>query len=172
MKRMFLFPVVLGLAACGGERADAERAAELSTGGDAQRAHALLCVLNTQLRPENEVLPATDPVLDSIAKGHAQIKVFTHGAAALVEFDVFILNKGGEEFSAGHIHEAQPGVAGDVVVPLVVGQSLDDVHIRLSGTVTGVALGLAEDVCSEPGEFYVNFHTALDPGGAVRGQLD
>lgn len=173
MKRMFLVPVVLGLPACGGEQADAERAADLSTDGSAeQRAHRLLCVLNTQLRPENEVLPATDPVLNSIASGHVQVKIFTHDTEALVEFEAFILNKGGEEFTAGHIHEAPPGVAGAIVVPLVTGQSLEDEHIRLSGTVEGVSQSLAEDICGDPGAFYVNFHTALDPGGAIRGQLD
>ena len=131
-----------------------------------------MCVVNTQLRPENEVRPpgTTDPVT-STAKGHAQIKVRNDGT---IEYKVFILNKAGEEFRAGHIHEAPAAANGPVRVGLFQGSTTDK-QIRLRGelpasqtTSTNFA---PADICTDPEGHYVNFHTFDDPQGAVRGQL-
>jgi CHRD domain len=131
-----------------------------------------MCVQNTQLRPENEVRPAvtTDPV-ESTAKGHAQIKVRNDGT---IEYKIFILNKAGETFMAGHIHEAPVGENGPVRVTLF-GGSTSERHIRLRGELpasqTTSANFAPSDVCTNPSGHYVNFHTSADPQGAIRGQL-
>ena len=122
----------------------------------------VVCVRNTRLRAANEVPPST-----STAKGHAQIKVRRDGS---IQYKIFVLNRGGETFAAGHIHEAPAGIAGPVRVGLFAGPATDARHIRLSGTVTATA-DLAADICADPDDYYVNLHTTVNTGGAIRGQL-
>jgi hypothetical protein len=66
---------------------------------------------------------------------------------------------------AAHIHIAQPGSPGPVVVPLMA-------------PVNGSSMGVAEvdpelikAIRQNPGNYYVNVHNATYPAGAVRGQL-
>jgi hypothetical protein len=69
-----------------------------------------------------------------------------------------------ENPTAAHIHEASPGVAGPIVIPFdspvspIVAEDLDfDVDL--------IAALLA-------GDLYVNVHTAANPAGHIRGQID
>lgn len=68
---------------------------------------------------------------------------------------------------AAHIHAAPRNVAGDVVVPLVVGEGTD---FTVSTCVTADAALLA-DIDENPRAYYVNVHTPTFPGGEIRGQL-
>jgi hypothetical protein len=120
------------------------------------------CVLNTQLRPENEV-----PTSTSTATGHAQIKVRNDGS---VEWKVFILNPDGETFRAGHIHRAPAGTPGGVVIPLFSSTGVSDRQIHDRGE-TPPGHALAAELCDNASAFYVNYHTANNPAGALRGQL-
>ena len=66
---------------------------------------------------------------------------------------------------AAHIHSAPAEINGPVVVPLaapVSGSSSDCVTVEAS---------LAKAIAKAPQVFYVNVHTVLFPGGAIRGQL-
>ncbi len=67
--------------------------------------------------------------------------------------------------TAAHIHNAPAGVNGPVVVPLTP---------PTSGSVTDCTTAdpaLARDIVVHPENYYVNVHTTVFPGGAVRGQL-
>lgn len=120
-----------------------------------------MCVLNTQLRAENEV-----PTSTSTAFGNAQIKVRNDGT---IEYRAHIVNPDSETFVAGHIHVAPAGVAGPVVQPLFAGAPTSARQIKDSGEVLNLALGTA--ICADPSAYYVNYHTTINPAGAARGQL-
>ena len=70
---------------------------------------------------------------------------------------------------AAHIHDADAGVAGPVVVPLFHAGTMlagdDMTHVCMPG------LGLTDDINADPASFYVNIHSTTWPGGALRAQL-
>lgn len=70
--------------------------------------------------------------------------------------------------TAAHIHQAGPTLNGPVVVPLpapIVGSP------GVSSACVGTSLAFNTSLRNNPGQFYVNVHTAAFPGGAIRGQL-
>ncbi len=141
-----------------------------ATAGPNGSDNAVMCVKNTQLRPGNEIRTGPADPVESTAKGHAQIKVRNDGT---IEYKVFILNKGGESFFAGHIHEG-PAIANGPVRVTLFERSTDAKQIRVRDEVpAGTTFTSFEpaDVCNDPAGHYVNFHTTDDPMGAVRGQL-
>lgn len=164
--------VLIGLVVATGSLSLAPTAVAGPGGSD----NGTACVLNTQLRPENEVRTGPVDPVDSTAKGHAQIKVRNDGT---IEFDVVILNKAGEHFHIGHIHRGEPFVNGPIVVDLLGGpaggEETEAEHIRLRGEGVprqpAAGPNIAADICNNPAAYYVNFHTHADPQGAVRGQL-
>jgi CHRD domain len=67
---------------------------------------------------------------------------------------------------AAHIHSGAAGSSGPVVIPLATPGS--------DGTSSGCATttrALVAQILANPGNFYVNVHTAEFPAGAIRGQL-
>jgi hypothetical protein len=70
--------------------------------------------------------------------------------------------------NAAHIHRGPPGVNGPVVIPLSINPG------TTSGTVSDTATAdpaLLDEICLNPGGFYINLHTDTFPGGEIRGQL-
>jgi hypothetical protein len=165
---MLLVAATAGLAACGGSSVDSTDTKSLASGVGSD--DGTMCVLNTQLSPGNEVrTPANtnDPTVESVASGHAQIKVRNDGT---LEVKVAIRNPAGETFTAGHIHAGSPEVIGPVVVPLFSG-SFTDEHFVQHAVVPVPATFDVTELCANPDAFYVNYHTTQDPVGAIRGQL-
>src|SRR5450759_269636 len=74
---------------------------------------------------------------------------------------------------AAHIHTGAAGVAGGVILPLVVRASpmvgtLTAANFTPSGAITTFAQAVA---AIGAGNTYFNIHTAANPGGEVRGQI-
>jgi CHRD domain len=69
---------------------------------------------------------------------------------------------------AAHIHTGGPEVRGAVVVPLKQPAKGDP---GASAACVKVSRSRADALNANPGNFYVNVHTAGLPNGAVRGQL-
>ena len=150
--------IVCVVVACAGVAATASLAPAKSGKG-------VMCVLHAKLAAKNETTGST-----SAAKGHTQIKVRTDGT---IQFKTHILNKNGETFVAGHIHQAPVGVAGPIVVPLFVSPAppTSARHIKQSGVATPNAGTTGAALCANPSAYYVNYHTTAFPGGAIRGQV-
>ena len=170
MKKLLPVLIALAVAVAGTTTAIAAKPPKPGTAKGAAKAlkqhngsgKGVVCVRNARLRAANEV-----PASTSTAKGHAQIKVRRDGS---IQYKIFVLNRDRETFAAGHIHEAPAGSAGPVRAGLFAGPATDARHIRLSGTVTTMAV-LAADICADPDDYYVNLHTSTNPAGAIRGQL-
>jgi hypothetical protein len=134
-----------------------------ASGAPAKNGHGVMCVLQAKLSAASETTGST-----STAKGHTLIKVRASGT---IEFKTHILNKNGETFVAGHIHQAPVGVAGAIVVPLFASPGTTARHIKQSGVATPNAGTTGAALCANPSAYYVNYHTTAFGGGAIRGQL-
>ena len=106
---------------------------------------------------QHEVPPVTTSAL---AVGTVQ---YTLGEAA-VRVQVTATGLSGP-IAAAHIHQGAEGVNGPVVAPLTVNGTLITGNIAL----TSLPAGFLQKVDS--GQFYINIHTAANPGGEIRGQL-
>jgi hypothetical protein len=97
---------------------------------------------------------------DQNGSGKAVITVDT--VTGEVCFELVVRNI--EPAIAAHIHEAQKGVAGPIVVPLTP---------PTGGSSSGCVVDLtqAQAIAHDPPGYYVNVHTADFEAGAVRGQL-
>lgn len=140
-----------------------------------QRELAPPLVFNTQMRSELEV-----PTCVSASKGRAQIKIMDDGT---IESAATLNNMGGEHVRFGHIHHLNPGQGtGPIIwwltspVGANLGLTARHIDVRQAGLFVpnphfaSAADALAE-LLSDPGSFYVNFHSDACPGGFARGFL-
>ena len=70
-----------------------------------------------------------------------------------------------ENATAAHIHRGVAGMPGPVVVGLSAPSG------GMSSGVANADKDLIKEIRQNPGNFYVNVHNAVYPGGALRGQL-
>lgn len=81
----------------------------------------------------------------------------------------------GTIISAAHIHTGATGANGGVLVPMV--PSAGEVTMPngsgsfVKGGFPVTPVDVANQIIANPAGFYFNVHTALNPGGAARGQL-
>lgn len=125
-------------------------------------------VFNVQLRAENE----PGPVSTSESKGPAQVMVLADGT---IEFSFTINNKSAETYTRAHIHKAPAGVNGpihwDFLEAGVPVASVSGQPSQLRGVARARADAVLSDLLANPAGYYVNVHSTVFPGGAVRGQL-
>lgn len=82
-----------------------------------------------------------------------------------------------ERATAAHIHEAGAGENGDVVVNLAApgdgnaADCLTEGEVLPSGAQAFPGDVTAQEILTNPEEYYVNVHNGEYPGGALRGQL-
>lgn len=144
-------------------------------------------VMTANLSAANEVPPVSNA--ESGARGTVRITfditrdssgTVTGGTAHfLVNLSNFPANS---RAVAAHIHEGAAGVAGGVrigVTPLNAanpvllpdGSASNVIFNSVSINTDATTLNALNAMIANPGNFYFNVHTPLNPGGAVRGQL-
>jgi hypothetical protein len=96
-------------------------------------------------------------------------------AATVDVFSSYTTFPNGTVITAAHIHTGAAGVNGGVLVPMV--PAAGEVTMP-NGSGSFVKSGfpvtpvdVANQIIANPAGFYFNVHTALNPGGAARGQL-
>ena len=126
-------------------------------------------VFNVQLRSENEPNGAST----SESKGNAQVKIYEDGT---IEFTFTVNNKSGETYTRAHIHKAAAGVNGPIHWDFLEAgnpvASISDQPSQLRGIARPRAAAVLADLLANPSGYYVNVHSTVFPGGAVRGQLE
>ena len=131
------------------------------------------------LLPANEVPPVTNA--DASGSGTATItlsvtrdsanNITTASATFVVSMTGF---PAGTSLTGAHIHQAGPGANAGVIVSTTLASG-EVVLTNGSGSFTRSAINVPADVANNliagANGFYFNIHTALNPGGAARGQL-
>jgi hypothetical protein len=168
MKRLGVFALALSLAGVTG--CDDEPAAPSN----------LPVVLTAQLSPANETPPIANA--ENTGSGGVQITLNpTYDAAGAVtggtaDFHFQLAGfPGSMSIILAHIHVGAAGVPGPIVVNtgIVPGSPVVGSDGLWQFTVTGVAVGGAtmQAILANPPAYYFNVHSAVNPGGVVRGQL-
>ena len=119
-----------------------------------------------KLSAENEV-PGCPAGVESGAQGVAVVQV--DAETGEIKYRVVATNLPGTIAGSpgAHIHVGRAGDAGPVVLPLhLTGR---ENGLVAAGTATNPALAAA--ILADPANYYVNVHTTVCPGGAIRGQL-
>ncbi|MDQ6665819.1 MAG: CHRD domain-containing protein, partial [Acidobacteriota bacterium] len=137
-------------------------------------------VYQVNMLPSNE----TPPITGLAASAPARIVVNTlrgddgSAIAAAVTFDVNYRFPGAATFTGLHIHDGAAGVAGPIHVPTDLSGANSVMSATGFGNISRLALvsdtaGLAtvNSILSTPQNQYVNLHTTVNPGGAVRAQI-
>jgi CHRD domain-containing protein len=172
--RYIFVPAMLLVAACTdvpptstGRNAAALTQAEGSPASSAS-ADVAPIVFNTVLRAENE--PNNASTSDS--KGRSQVVVLPDGT---IEFTLVINNKSSETYTRAHIHKGPTGVNGpihwDFLEAGVPVATIGDQPATLRGIARPRAAAVLDDLLANPDQYYVNVHSTVFPGGAMRGQL-
>jgi len=138
-------------------------------------------VFTAQLSAANEVPPITNA--EANARGDVRItfNLTRDGSNNITGANVtFVVNlnsfPAGAAWTLAHIHRGATGVAGGVEVN--TGLSPANAIPLANGSVSNqtfnpqaISADLANEIINNPAGFYFNVHSALNPGGAVRGQL-
>jgi CHRD domain-containing protein len=142
-------------------------------------------VFTADLKPANEVPPIANAEATCSGKGTFTLNTTKDAAgvitAATAQFETDITGcPAGTEINIGHIHKAAVGVNGGVVINsgLAKGElTLTGGAGKINKTATVVdaagltAAAIATDIIANPAGYYMNWHSTLNGGGILRGQL-
>lgn len=130
----------------------------------------IVCLTSSLSYAANHVF---DVFLDGLQETPPNASPGTGGGPGVVNYDDATLNLSWNfsfqdllaPASAAHFHKAPPGVAGPVVVPITV-------PAATSGVSNGnAAITAAQGADLLAGQWYLNIHTSVFPGGEIRGQV-
>lgn len=136
-------------------------------------------VFRAVLSPENEVPPIAGLAASGTGTMYVHIARGADGAivGGSVDFITRYQFPGEVTFTGMHIHSGAAGINGPIVIDSRMPRTEDTAGrgtLRYAGVVPrGEARGLAalEGILNNPAGYYLNVHTSVNPGGAIRGQL-
>jgi hypothetical protein len=131
-------------------------------------------VFKLDLKPSQEV-PAIK-ALRARATGSVTFDLERSAAGAITSGEViFYFNysfPGSVTITGLHIHQAAKGVNGPIVVSSGVSSFTDaDGQGNVTTVVTGTSPAVLQAILDNPRGYYVNLHTSVNPGGAMREQM-
>lgn len=135
---------------------------------------AAVTVYDLKLTPRQEVPPVTN--LQARARGLLTLDVTRDSAGNITSGEVvFYVNydfPGSFTFAGLHVHQGQRGTNGPIVVDSGIGGFTDsDGDGNVTSVVVGVSPAVLQAILDNPRNYYVNFHTSVNPSGALRDQL-
>ena len=132
-----------------------------------------------QLSPANEVPPVTNAEAGGSGTATIDLDVNRNGSGTITDatakFEVTLTGfPGPTPLTMAHIHSGMSGTTGSIIVD--TGLMAGEVGLANgSGGFTkgsiNVSSTVAQDIINNPGSFYFNVHSVLNPGGMARGQL-
>ena len=170
---------VLVLSACGSAAVAPTASPTVAATPTPAPTPQLKFVFTADLKPSNEVPPITTPEASCSGKGTFTLTTTKDAsgtitaANALFETDITGCPTS-TVINIGHIHKAAAGTNGSVVVNsgLAPGElTLTAGAGKINKTQPTVEAALAADVIANPANYYMNWHSTLNPGGVIRGQL-
>jgi len=171
MKRLTISTLALALAAAGCGGGTSVASPTISS----------VATFTADLRTSNEV----PPIANAEAGGSGSVTItfdITRDADKNITAATakFVVNLSGfpanTSIILSHIHQAAAGVNGSVVVNTGLSAGTPVLLANGSGSFerSGIVVSpvdIATQILANPGSFYFNSHTPLNPGGVVRGQL-
>lgn len=136
-------------------------------------------VFTADLKPANEVPPIANAEASCSGRGTFTLNTTKDASgsitAANAVFETDITGcPAGAEINIGHIHKAAAGASGGVVVNsgLAKGElTLTGGAGKINKTQPTVDAAVATDIIANPANYYMNWHSTLNAGGILRGQL-
>jgi hypothetical protein len=131
-------------------------------------------VFKLNLKPSQEVPPIKGLKADAV--GSVTFDVERSRAGVITSGEViFYFNysfPGSVNITGLHIHQGAKGANGAVVVSSGVASFTDvDGQGNITTVVTGTAPATLQAILDNPRNYYVNLHTSVNPGGALREQM-
>ena len=133
-------------------------------------------VFKLNLKPNQEVPPIKGLKADAVGSVTFDLERSAAGAITSGEV-IFYFNysfPGSVTITGLHIHVGPKGTAppNNVVVSSGVAPFTDaDGHGNLTAVVTGTPPATLQAILDNPRNYYVNLHTSVNPGGALREQM-
>lgn len=136
-------------------------------------------VFTADLKPSNEVPPIANAEASCSGKGTFTLNTTKDAAGTITAANaVFETDVTGcpadTKINIGHIHKQVAGQNGSVVVNsgLAAGElTLTGGAAKINKTQPTVLPEVATDIIANPAGYYMNWHSTLNPGGILRGQL-
>lgn len=177
MRRVTAFGMVLLVAATAlvvAAAATGNRGKGDDNRGKKQRTSAVT-VFDERLEPKQEVPRIKG--LKAHADGNLTLDVTRDTAGAITSGEaIFYFNydfPGSVTITGLHVHQGAKGVNGPIVIDSGVASFTDaDGDGNVTAVVTGVSPTLLQAILDAPRGYYVNLHTSVNPGGALRDQLE
>jgi hypothetical protein len=131
-------------------------------------------VFKLNLKPSQEVPSIKRLKADAVGTVTFDLERSPAGAITSGEV-IFYLNysfPGSVSITGLHIHQAAKGTNGAVVVSSNVAPFTDtDGHGNITTVVAGTSPATLQAILDNPRNYYVNLHTSVNPGGAMREQM-
>jgi hypothetical protein len=131
-------------------------------------------VFKLVLKPNQEVPPVKKLKADAVGSVTFDLTRDAGGTITSGEV-IFYFNyrfPSSVEINGLHIHQAAKGVNGGIVVSSGIATFTDgDGQGNITAVVTGTTPATLQAILDNPRGYYVNLHTAVNPGGAMREQL-
>ncbi len=141
-----------------------------------------LAIVQVNMLPSNE----TPPIAGLAANAQTSISIYLlRNADGTIAAGTMIFDVNFRGFPAGttitglHIHRAKVGVSGGIVIPTDVDNNANKItsdtgngNIFKIVTVSSTdGIAALNDLVKNPSDFYVNLHTTVNGGGAIREQI-